>query len=62
VLLLDVPMAGEAPSEWTQITSLLLWANGGGETHPFEAYRAWLEDAGFGSIRSASERWLAADA
>jgi SAM-dependent methyltransferase len=58
--LLDVPMTGEPPSEWTQITSLLLWVNGGGGTHGFEQYRAWLEETGFVRVRQLSERWLAA--
>jgi SAM-dependent methyltransferase len=59
-LVLDVPMTGEQASEWTQIVSLLLWANGGGATHGFEAYRAWLEQAGFAQVRQLGERWLAA--
>jgi len=58
-LLLDVPMTGAQLSEWTAITSLLLWANGGG-THAFDEYRAWLEDAGFRPVARCSERWLAA--
>jgi SAM-dependent methyltransferase len=60
LLLLDVPMTGEQTSEWTAIVSLLLWANGGGGTHGFEMYRAWLEQAGFVQVRPLSERWLAA--
>jgi SAM-dependent methyltransferase len=60
LLLLDVPMAGEQASEWTQIVSLLLWANGGGGAHSFDQYRAWLEQAGFVQVRSLSDRWLAA--
>jgi hypothetical protein len=59
-LVIDVPMTSEQASEWTQIVSLLLWANGGGATHGFEAYRGWLEEAGFGQVRPLSERWLAA--
>ncbi len=59
-LVLDVPMTGEQASGWTQMVSLLLWANGGGGTHSFEKYCAWLEVAGFGQVRSLSERWLAA--
>ena len=47
-------------SEWTQITSLLLWVNGGGATHSFERYRAWLTEAGFGQVSQVSERRLAA--
>lgn len=60
LLLLDVPMTGAQASEWTQIVSLLLWANSGGATHGFAEYRAWLEQAGFGQVRQLSERWLAA--
>jgi SAM-dependent methyltransferase len=60
LLVLDAPMTGEQGSEWTQIVSLLLWANGGGGTHSFVEYRAWLEQAGFAQVRSLSERWLAA--
>jgi SAM-dependent methyltransferase len=60
LLLLDVPMTGAQLSEWTAITALLLWANGGGGTHSFEAYRAWLAEAGFGQVRQLSERWLMA--
>ena len=59
-MLLDVPMTGEQPSEWTQIVSLLLWVNGGGGTHSFEQYRAWLEGVGFAQVDQLSERWLAA--
>jgi ubiquinone/menaquinone biosynthesis C-methylase UbiE len=59
-LVLDVPMAGEQPAEWTAMVSLLLWVNGGGGTHGFEAYRVWLEQAGFGQIRQSSERWVVA--
>jgi SAM-dependent methyltransferase len=59
-LVIDVPMAGEQPSEWTQMVSLLLWANGGGAAHGFEEYRAWLEEAGFAPIRQLGERWVAA--
>jgi len=60
LLVIDVPMTGAQASEWTQIVSLLLWANGGGGTHSFDEYRAWLEQAGFGQVRQLSERWLAA--
>ncbi len=42
------------------MVSLLLWANGGGGTHGFDEYRAWLEQAGFAQVRQLSERWLAA--
>lgn len=59
LLLLDVPMTGEQPSEWTAIVALLLWANGGG-AHGFEAYHGWLEEAGFAQVRQLSERRLAA--
>ena len=59
-LVLDVPMTGEQPSEWTAITSLLLWGRGGGGAHGVEAYREWLEEAGFASVRQLSERRLAA--
>lgn len=55
-LVLDVPMTGEQPSEWTTIVSLLLWANGGG-TRGFETYRSWLEEAGFARVRPLCERW-----
>lgn len=58
--LLDVPMTGAQPAEWTAIVALLLWANGGGGTHGFEEYRAWLVAAGFAEVRQLSERWLAA--
>lgn len=60
LLLLDVPMTGEQPSEWTAITSLLLWVNGGGGTHGFEQYRTWLAEAGYAQVRQVSERRLAA--
>lgn len=60
LLALDVPMTGAQASEWTQIVSLLLWVNGGGGTHRFEQYRAWLAEAGFTEVRQLSERWLAA--
>ncbi len=60
LLLLDAPMTAAQPSEWTAITSLLLWANGGGGAHGFDDYRAWLRQAGFAQIRPLSERWLAA--
>ena len=60
LLLLDAPMTGEQISEWTQIVSLLLWVNGGGGTHGFEQYRAWLEAVGFAQVRQLRERWLAA--
>ncbi len=60
MLVLDAPMTGEQAAEWTQIVSLLLWANSGGGTHGFEQYRAWLEQAGFTDVRQLSERWLAA--
>lgn len=59
LLLLDASMSAAQPSEWTEIVSLLLWANGGG-THSFEAYRAWLEAAGFAQIRQLGERRLTA--
>lgn len=59
-LVLDVPMTGVQASEWTQIVSLLLWANGGGGTHSFDEYRVWLEESGFTEVRQLSERWLAA--
>jgi ubiquinone/menaquinone biosynthesis C-methylase UbiE len=61
-LVLDVPMTDTQLSEWTQITSLLLWAIGGGGTHAFEEYCGWLASAGFGQVRRLSDRWLAADA
>lgn len=60
LLLLDVPMTGPQISEWTAITSLLLWVNGGGGTHSFEQYRDWLAEAGFDGVRAVSERRLAA--
>lgn len=60
LLLLDVPMTGQQASEWTQIVSLLLWVNGGGATHSFERYRAWLTAVGFGQVSQVSERRLAA--
>jgi hypothetical protein len=60
VLLLDVPMTGAQPSEWTAITSLLLWVHAGGGTHSFEQYRAWLAEAGFAQVRQVSERRLVA--
>lgn len=59
-LVLDVPMTGDQPTEWTQLVSLLLWVNSGGGTHSFETYRGWLEAVGFHSIRQLSDRWLAA--
>lgn len=59
-LLLDAPMTGEQLSEWTAITSLLLWTNGGGGAHSFEQYRGWLEDANFAQVRQVSERRLTA--
>lgn len=34
-------MTGDQASEWTQIVSLLLWANDGGGTHAFAEYCAW---------------------
>jgi hypothetical protein len=60
ILVLDVPMPSEQPSEWTQIVSLLLWANGGGGVHPFEAYGAWLADAGFAQVTRGGDRWAIA--
>ena len=39
---------------------LLLWVNGGGATHTFEEYRAWLEEVGLTQVRQLSERWAAA--
>ncbi len=60
ILVLDVPMTGEQPSEWTEMVSLLLWANGGGATHRFEEYHAWLQQAGFGAVSRLSERSIAA--
>jgi len=59
-LVIDAPMNGEQISEWTEMISLLLWANGGGATHSFEEYRAWLEQAGFGVVSRLSERAIAA--
>lgn len=59
-LLLDAPMTGAQPSEWTQVVSLLLWTNGGGGTHGFEEYCVWLEEAGFAQVRQLSERWAVA--
>ena len=53
-------MTGDQASEWTQIVSLLLWANDGGGTHAFAEYCAWPEEAGFAQVRSLSDRWLAA--
>jgi cyclopropane fatty-acyl-phospholipid synthase-like methyltransferase len=58
ILVIDCPMATEQPSESTSFLTLVLWANGGGASHSFEAYRAWLQDAGFGQVRQMSERWL----
>jgi hypothetical protein len=55
VLVLDVPMAGAQPSEWTATVSLLLLANGGG-TRSFEQYRAWLEGTGFAQVRQWGEQ------
>lgn len=60
LLLLDVPMTGAQPSEWTAIVSLLLWVNGGGATHGFEEYRAWLAEADFVQVRQVNERRLVA--
>ena len=60
LMVLDAPMSGEQATEWTQIVSLLLWANGGGGTHTFDEYRAWLEMFGFTHVRKLSERWTAA--
>ena len=60
LLLLDAPMTGEQPSEWTEAVSLLLWVNGGGGTHGFAHYHAWLKQADFVQVRPLSERWLAA--
>jgi SAM-dependent methyltransferase len=60
VLVLDVPMPSAQSSEWTAMVSLLLWVNGGGGTHSFEQYRAWLDEAGFAQVRQVGERWLAA--
>jgi O-methyltransferase involved in polyketide biosynthesis len=59
-LLLDVPMTGAQPSEWTAITSLLLWVNAGGGTHSFEQYHLWLKETGFAQVRQVSERRAAA--
>lgn len=56
-LVIDVPMTGDQPSEWTEIVSLLLWANGGGHAHSFGQYHGWLEAAGFEEVRPLSERW-----
>jgi 2-polyprenyl-3-methyl-5-hydroxy-6-metoxy-1,4-benzoquinol methylase len=59
-LVIDVPMTGEQPSTWTEVVSLLLWVNGGGATHTFDEYRAWLQQAGFGAVSRPSERSIAA--
>ncbi|QLQ08689.1 MAG: hypothetical protein HZY76_23725 [Anaerolineae bacterium] len=40
--------------------SLLLWVNGGGATHGFEEYRAWLAEADFVQVRQVNERRLVA--
>ena len=57
---IDCPMATDAPSESASFLTLFLWANSGGTAHPFETYRAWLEEVGFQSVTQLSERWLAA--
>jgi hypothetical protein len=38
----------------------MLWANGGGETHGFDEYAAWLQAAGLTQVAKLSERWLCA--
>lgn len=60
VLVIDCPMAKETPTETSAFLSLFLWSNSGGTAHPFETYRAWLEEVGFQSVMQLSERWLAA--
>lgn len=60
LLLLDAPMTSEQLSEWTQITSLLLWTHSGGATHSFADYRAWLAEADFAEVKQVSERRLVA--
>ncbi len=60
VLVIDCPMATNKPAETTSFMTLLLWANGGGATHSFEVYRAWLSDSGFRQIKQLSERWMVA--
>jgi hypothetical protein len=59
-LIIDCPMATDAPSESASFPTLFLWANGGGTAHAFEAYRDWLKEIGFRSVTQLSERWLAA--
>jgi ubiquinone/menaquinone biosynthesis C-methylase UbiE len=60
VFVIDCPMTTDKPAETTSFMTLFLWANGGGATHSFEMYRAWLSDSGFRHIKQLSERWVVA--
>jgi len=60
-LVIDAPMLADPPGESTALLSVLLWASGGSTAYPFEAYRDWLDAAGFRHVRQLGERWLAAN-
>ena len=53
-------MADEPPTEWASYVTLVTWGVSGGSAYSFDAYRAWLTQAGFADVRRLSERWLVA--
>lgn len=60
VLVIDVPMSSEQPTEGASLVTLLTWVLSGGRAHPFDDYEAWLTAAGLAHVERLGDTWIAA--
>jgi SAM-dependent methyltransferase len=60
VLVIDVPMSSDQPTEGASLVTLLTWALSGGRAHSFDNYQAWLTEAGLAQVERLGDTWIAA--
>jgi SAM-dependent methyltransferase len=60
VLVIDVPMSSDQPTEGTSLVTLLTWALSGGRAHSFDDYQAWLAEAGLAQVERLGDTWIVA--
>lgn len=60
MLVIDAIMSAPEPSEWASRASLLMRTWNRGAAHSFEAYQAWLKEAGFSKVIQHNQQLLSA--
>lgn len=60
VLVIDVPMSSDQPTEGASLVTFLTWTLSGGRVHSFDDYQAWLTETGFVQVERLRDTWIAA--